>query len=154
MLSWEKLVTDIFYATTSSQSMVQGLLSRIGGFSKVLPQITTDFNSLSTNYSIVNIYQGGDPGLVSGGGLVVSTVVFAHQTLGYSHHSEIGQEFNAHVLTRQRFANSYSFTTDRVYDNNIERHGKHEELCRFDRTDDQFFTVLKVIKTGSLPFPS
>ena len=50
--------------------------------------------------------------------------------------------------------NRYSSTTDRVYDNNIERHGKHRDICRFDRMDDQFFKILKVIKTGLLPFPS
>ena len=50
--------------------------------------------------------------------------------------------------------NRYSFTTDRVYDDNIERHGKHRDICRVDRTDDQFFKILKVIKTGWLQFPS
>ena len=89
---------------------------------------------------------------MSGGGLVVSIILLAHQTLGYSHHSEISQDFDAHILTRKQFMNRDSSTTDRVYDYNIERYGKHRDLCRFDRTDDQFFTILKVIKTGWSPF--
>ena len=80
MLSWEKLVTDIFFATASPQSILQGLLSRIGAFSKNLPQIAADFNSLSAKYTIVNIYQGGDQGSMSGGVLVVSIISLANQT--------------------------------------------------------------------------
>ena len=154
ILSWEKLVFDIFFATTSSQSIVHSLPSRIGAFSEILPQIAADFNSLSTKYRIVNICQGGNQRLMSGGGLVVSIILLAHQTLGYSHHSENSQEFNAHILMRKQCVNRNSCTTDRVYDNNIERYGKHRDLCRFDRTDHRFFPILKVIKTGWLPFPS
>ena len=88
VLSWENLVFDIFLATTSSKSVVQGLPSRIRAFSKVLPQITADFNSLSTKYSVVNIYQGGDQGSMFGEP-GVSIILLAHQTLSYSHRSEI-----------------------------------------------------------------
>ena len=89
VLSWENLVFDIFSATNSSQSVVQDLPSRIRAFSKVLPQITADFNSLSTKHSVVNIYQGGDQGSMSGGEPAVSIILLAHQTLSYSHRSEI-----------------------------------------------------------------
>ena len=89
MLSWENLVFDIFLATTSSQSVVQGLPSRIRAFSKVLPQIAADFNSLSTKYGIVNICQGSDQGSMSGGEPVVSIILLVHQTLDYTHRSEI-----------------------------------------------------------------
>ena len=38
--------------------MIQGLLNRIRAFSKMLPQITANFDSLRAKYSVVNIYQG------------------------------------------------------------------------------------------------
>ena len=152
MLSWEKLVFDIFIATNSSQSIVHSLLSRIRAFSKILPQIAADFNSIGTKYSIVNICQGGNQRLMSSGGLVVSIFLLAHQTLGYSHHSEKSHEFNAHILMSKQCVNRNSCTTDRVYDSNIERYGKHRDLCRFHRTDNQFFTILKITKTGWLHF--
>ena len=89
ILSWENLVFDIFVATTSSQSIVQGLLGSIRAFSKVLPQIAADFNSLCTKYSVVNIYQGGDQGSMSVGEPVVSIILLARQTLDYSYRGEI-----------------------------------------------------------------
>ena len=82
MLSWEDLVFNIFLATCSPESIIQGLPNRIRAFLKTLPQITAEFNSLRAKYSFVNICQGDDQGPMSGGESVVSNL-FAHYTLGY-----------------------------------------------------------------------
>lgn len=71
MLSCEDLVFNIFLATCSSGSMIQGLPNRIRAFSKTLPQITADFDSLRAKDSVVNIYQGS----MSSGESVVSNLL-------------------------------------------------------------------------------
>ena len=75
MLSWEDLVFNIFLATCSPESIIQGLPNRIRAFSKTLPQITAEFNCLRAKHVFVNICQGDGENVVSN--------LLAHDTFGY-----------------------------------------------------------------------
>ena len=50
--------------------------------------------------------------------------------------------------------NQYSSTTDHVYDKNIARNGRHQDLGKFAWTDDQFLVILEIVKIGGSILPS
>ena len=58
-MSWDDVVSNIVFATSSSLTAVHDLPSRVKAFSKALAQLTADFNFIVTRDCLVNVYQQG-----------------------------------------------------------------------------------------------
>lgn len=48
----------------------------------------------------------------------------------------------------------FSSTTDLLYEVKISRQKSHQDLCKFDKADEEFQAIVNVIKIGILHLPA
>ena len=69
-MSWDDLVFNIVLATHSTSAPVYHLPNGVKTFSKALALVAIEFNSISTQASVVNVYQEGCDSAAEGDYLV------------------------------------------------------------------------------------